>query len=97
MSLFLFMIITDFFFHTQICYFFYKNIAFGFSIWLYEAYTSFSAQSVYSDWFLSFYNVFFTALPVAALGIFEQDVSAASCLKVSRSLTLQTQLWSLNG
>ncbi|XP_011008886.1 PREDICTED: putative phospholipid-transporting ATPase 9 [Populus euphratica] len=66
---------------SMICYFFYKNIAFGFSIWLYEAYTSFSAQSVYSDWFLSFYNVFFTALPVAALGIFEQDVSAASCLK----------------
>ena len=75
------------YFHMQICYFFYKNIAFGFSIWLYEAYTSFSAQSVYGDWFLSFYNVFFTALPVAALGIFEQDVSAASCLKVSHSLT----------
>ncbi|KAJ6429690.1 hypothetical protein OIU84_021150 [Salix udensis] len=66
---------------SMICYFFYKNIAFGFSIWLYEAYTSFSAQPVYGDWFLSFYNVFFSALPVAALGIFEQDVSAASCLK----------------
>jgi len=89
MSFHLFMIILIYiyFFHMQICYFFYKNIAFGFSIWLYEAYTSFSAQSVYGDWFLSFYNVFFTALPVAALGIFEQDVSAASCLKVSHSLT----------
>lgn len=30
---------------------------------------------------MSFYNVFFTSLPVIALGVFDQDVSARLCLK----------------
>lgn len=70
------------FFCWQICYFFYKNITFGLSVFLYEAYTTFSGQPAYNDWFLSLYNVFFTSLPVIALGVFDQDVSARFCLKV---------------
>ncbi|CAL5419079.1 unnamed protein product [Camellia sinensis] len=66
---------------SMICYFFYKNVTFGITIFLYEAYASFSAQSVYNDWFLTLYNVFFTSLPVIALGVFDQDVSARYCLK----------------
>ncbi|KAG0484215.1 hypothetical protein HPP92_008294 [Vanilla planifolia] len=66
---------------SMICYFFYKNIAFGLTIFLYEAYTTFSGQPAYNDWFLSLYNVFFTSLPVIALGVFDQDVSARFCLK----------------
>lgn len=66
----------------QICYFFYKNIAFGFTLFFYEAYASFSGQAAYNDWYLSFYNVFFTSLPVIALGVFDQDVSSQFCLKV---------------
>ncbi|PKA56740.1 Putative phospholipid-transporting ATPase 9 [Apostasia shenzhenica] len=66
---------------SMICYFFYKNIAFGLTIFLYEAYTTFSGQPVYNDWFLSLYNVFFTSLPVIALGVFDQDVSSRFCLK----------------
>ena len=66
----------------QICYFFYKNITFGMTLFLYEAYASFSGQPAYNDWFMSFYNVFFTSLPVIALGVFDQDVSARFCLKV---------------
>ncbi|WZZ27813.1 hypothetical protein YC2023_011214 [Brassica napus] len=31
----------------------------------------------YDDWFQSLYNVFFTALPVIVLGLFEKDVSAS--------------------
>ncbi|CAL1358050.1 unnamed protein product [Linum trigynum] len=65
----------------MICYFFYKNIAFGFTLFWYEAYTSFSGQPAYNDWYMSFYNVFFTSLPVIALGVFDQDVSARLCLK----------------
>ncbi|CAN0870411.1 Putative phospholipid-transporting ATPase 9 [Linum grandiflorum] len=65
----------------QICYFFYKNVTFGISVFLYEAFASFSGQSVYNDWFLSLYNVFFTSLPVIALGIFDQDVSSRCALK----------------
>ncbi|CAM8884297.1 unnamed protein product [Rhodiola kirilowii] len=66
---------------SMICYFFYKNIAFGVTLFLFEAYASFSAQPAYNDWFLSLYNVFFSSLPVIAMGVFDQDVSARYCLK----------------
>nr|DAD31633.1 TPA_asm: hypothetical protein HUJ06_010484 [Nelumbo nucifera] len=66
---------------SMICYFFYKNIAFGFTLFFFEAYASFSGQPAYNDWYLSLYNVFFTSLPVIALGVFDQDVSARFCLK----------------
>ncbi|KAM1938152.1 hypothetical protein FF1_015782 [Malus domestica] len=66
---------------SMICYFFYKNIAFGFTIFFYQIYASFSGQTAYNDWYLSLYNVFFTSLPVIALGVFDQDVSAKLCLK----------------
>ncbi|KAK8716088.1 hypothetical protein V6N13_043407 [Hibiscus sabdariffa] len=65
----------------MICYFFYKNITFGFTLFWFEAYTSFSGQPAYNDWYMSSYNVFFTSLPVIALGVFDQDVSARLCLK----------------
>ncbi|EFJ18058.1 hypothetical protein SELMODRAFT_113552 [Selaginella moellendorffii] len=64
----------------MICYFFYKNITFGLTLFYYEAYTSFSGQTAYNDWYMSLFNVFFTSLPVIALGVFEQDVSARVCL-----------------
>ncbi|XP_047153651.1 putative phospholipid-transporting ATPase 9 [Vigna umbellata] len=66
---------------SMICYFFYKNITFGFTLFLYEVYASFSGQPAYNDWFLSVYNVFFSSLPVIALGVFDQDVSARYCLR----------------
>ncbi|XP_008243138.1 PREDICTED: putative phospholipid-transporting ATPase 9 [Prunus mume] len=66
---------------SMICYFFYKNIAFGFTLFLYEAHTSFSGQPAYNDWFLSLYNIFFSSFPVVAMGVFDQDVSARFCLK----------------
>ncbi|XP_068302764.1 probable phospholipid-transporting ATPase 8 [Pyrus communis] len=65
----------------MICYFFYKNITFGFTLFWFEAHASFSGQPAYNDWYMSFYNVFFTSLPVIALGVFDQDVSARLCLK----------------
>ncbi|CAJ1975320.1 unnamed protein product [Sphenostylis stenocarpa] len=65
---------------SMICYFFYKNITFGFTLFLYEVYASFSGQPAYNDWFLSLYSVFFSSLPVIALGVLDQDVSARYCL-----------------
>ncbi|CAH8360907.1 unnamed protein product [Eruca vesicaria subsp. sativa] len=65
----------------MICYFFYKNLTFGFTLFWYEAYASFSGKPAYNDWYMSCYNVFFTSLPVIALGVFDQDVSARLCLK----------------
>ncbi|KAL3512314.1 hypothetical protein ACH5RR_025031 [Cinchona calisaya] len=66
---------------SMICYFFYKNIAFGFTLFFYEAYASFSGQPAYNEWYMSLYNVLFTSLPVIALGVFDQDIPAQLCLK----------------
>ncbi|KAK3141026.1 hypothetical protein QOZ80_5AG0409070 [Eleusine coracana subsp. coracana] len=66
---------------SMICYFFYKNITFGVTLFLYEAYTSFSGQAFYNDWAMALYNVLFTSLPVIAMGVFDQDVPARFCLK----------------
>ncbi|XP_059648640.1 putative phospholipid-transporting ATPase 9 [Cornus florida] len=66
---------------TMICYFFYKNVTFGFTVFLFEAAASFSGKPAYNDWFLALFNVFFSTLPVIALGIFDQDVSEQFCLK----------------
>ncbi|OIW15908.1 hypothetical protein TanjilG_04443 [Lupinus angustifolius] len=65
----------------MICYFFYKNIAFGLTIFYFEAYAGFSGQSVYEDWYMILFNVVLTSLPVISLGVFEQDVSSEVCLQ----------------
>ncbi|KAK9282396.1 hypothetical protein L1049_005313 [Liquidambar formosana] len=65
----------------MICYFFYKNIAFGLTLFYFEAFTSFSGQSVYDDWYMLLFNVILTSLPVISLGVFEQDVSSEVCLQ----------------
>ncbi|XP_042411873.1 probable phospholipid-transporting ATPase 4 [Zingiber officinale] len=65
----------------MICYFFYKNIAFGLTIFYFEAYTGFSGQSVYDNWYMLLFNVVLTSLPVITLGAFEQDVSSDVCLQ----------------
>ncbi|CAN0878058.1 Probable phospholipid-transporting ATPase 4 [Linum grandiflorum] len=58
----------------MICYFFYKNIAFGLTLFYFEAFTAFSGQSIYDDWYMILFNVLLTSLPVISLGVFEQDV-----------------------
>ncbi|XP_065866747.1 probable phospholipid-transporting ATPase 4 [Euphorbia lathyris] len=65
----------------MICYFFYKNIAFGLTLFYFEAFTAFSGQSIYDDWFMLLFNVVLTSLPVISLGVFEQDVSSEVCLQ----------------
>ncbi|MED6135997.1 putative phospholipid-transporting ATPase 4 [Stylosanthes scabra] len=65
----------------MICYFFYKNIAFGLTIFYFEAFTSFSGQSVYDDWYMILFNVVLTSLPVISLGVLEQDVPSEVCLE----------------
>ncbi|XP_038897837.1 probable phospholipid-transporting ATPase 4 [Benincasa hispida] len=65
----------------MICYFFYKNIAFGLTLFYFEAYAGFSGQSIYDDFYMLSFNVILTSLPVISLGVFEQDVSSEVCLQ----------------
>ncbi|KAL9235477.1 hypothetical protein vseg_010234 [Gypsophila vaccaria] len=65
----------------MICYFFYKNIAFGLTLFYFEAVAGFSGQTIYDDWYSLSFNVILTSLPVISLGVFEQDVSSDVCLE----------------
>uniref|UniRef100_A0AAX7TFR4 Phospholipid-transporting ATPase n=1 Tax=Astatotilapia calliptera TaxID=8154 RepID=A0AAX7TFR4_ASTCA len=56
-------------------YFFYKNFTFTLMHFWYAFFCGFSAQTVYDEWFITFYNTIYTALPVLGLSLFEQDVN----------------------
>ncbi|XP_074834231.1 phospholipid-transporting ATPase IK [Carettochelys insculpta] len=71
--------------YLRICkflrYFFYKTFA-GMMVQIWFAFHSgFTAQPLYEPWFLALYNVFYTAYPVLAMGLLEQDVSAKKSLQ----------------
>ncbi|XVF02013.1 hypothetical protein REPUB_Repub04eG0139400 [Reevesia pubescens] len=59
------------------------NIAFGLTLFYFEAFTGFSGQSIYDDWYMILFNVVLTSLPVISLGVFEQDVSSKEMLQFS--------------
>uniref|UniRef100_A0A3P8S2G8 Phospholipid-transporting ATPase n=1 Tax=Amphiprion percula TaxID=161767 RepID=A0A3P8S2G8_AMPPE len=56
-------------------YFFYKNFTFTFVHFWYAFFCGFSAQTVYDEWFITSYNLVYTALPVLGLSLFDQDVN----------------------
>ncbi|CAH0588005.1 unnamed protein product [Chrysodeixis includens] len=62
-------------------YFFYKNFAFTVCHFWFAFFCGFSAQTVFDEMFISVYNLFYTSLPVLALGVFEQDVADSTSLQ----------------
>ncbi|XP_076005457.1 putative phospholipid-transporting ATPase IM [Genypterus blacodes] len=56
-------------------YFFYKNFTFTFVHFWYAFFCGYSAQTVYDEWFITLYNLVYTALPVLGMSLFEQDVN----------------------
>ncbi|GAO48796.1 phospholipid-translocating P-type ATPase [Saitoella complicata NRRL Y-17804] len=59
-----------------ILYSFYKNIALYMTQFWYAFQNGFSGQVIYESWTISFYNIFFTALPPIVIGICDQFISA---------------------
>jgi phospholipid-translocating P-type ATPase (flippase) len=57
----------------MILYFFYKNLVFTVPQFLYAHYCGYSGQTIYDEWYLAFYNLFFTALPLFIRALFERD------------------------
>jgi hypothetical protein len=53
-------------------YFFYKNFASTLCHFWFAFFCGFSAQTLFDPFFVSTYNVFFSSLPVLALGVFDQ-------------------------
>ncbi|CAG9533965.1 unnamed protein product [Cercopithifilaria johnstoni] len=62
-------------------YFFYKNFAFTLTHFWYSFFCGYSAQSIYNPVLIACYNLFFTSLPVLAMGIFDQDCDDVYSMK----------------
>uniref|UniRef100_A0A2K5S6Y4 Phospholipid-transporting ATPase n=1 Tax=Cebus imitator TaxID=2715852 RepID=A0A2K5S6Y4_CEBIM len=61
-------------------YFFYKTMAsMMVQVW-FAFYNGFTAQPLYEGWFLAFYNLLYSTIPVLYIGLFEQDISAEQSL-----------------
>lgn len=58
----------------MILYYFYKNMLFTIPQIIFCFFNAYSGQSIFEDWFISFYNLFFTSVPVVARAIFDKDV-----------------------
>ena len=58
-----------------ILYFFYKNMVFTLPQFYFAFYCGFSAQTYYDDFYISFYNLFFTSLPLFLKALFDCDIN----------------------
>jgi len=58
----------------MILYFFYKNMIFTFPQVVFCFYSGFSGQSIFDDWYISFYNMAFTSVPLVIRAVFDQDI-----------------------
>ena len=67
----------------MILYFFYKNLVFTIPQFLFAHYCAYSGQTVYDDWYLTFYNLIFTALPLFMRALFERDFDVPKRYEVS--------------
>ncbi|GAA5886239.1 hypothetical protein JCM6882_001576 [Rhodosporidiobolus microsporus] len=56
--------------------FFYKNIVWTLTLFLYQFFCNFDSTYLYDYTLLMLFSLVFTSLPVAVLGIFDQDVDA---------------------
>lgn len=58
----------------MILYFFYKNMVFTLPQLFFAFFCFYSGQTVYDDWYITLYNMFFTALPLMMKAVFERDL-----------------------
>ncbi|GAA6064566.1 hypothetical protein JCM10212_005628 [Sporobolomyces blumeae] len=56
--------------------FFYKNIVWTLTLFLYQGFCNFDSTYMYEYTLIMLFNLVFTSLPVAALGILDQDINA---------------------
>jgi len=63
----------------MICFFFSKNVCFGLTIFAANAASQMSGGLYYDQFYISIYNVLFTALAPLAIGLLDQDVPRYAC------------------
>ncbi|KAK2598922.1 phospholipid transporting ATPase [Conoideocrella luteorostrata] len=62
--------------------FFYKNMVWTFAIFWYEIFTDFDMTYLFDYTYILMFNLFFTSVPVAIMGVLDQDVSDTVSLAV---------------
>ncbi len=75
----------------MILYFFYKNMVFTIPQLYYAFINAFSARAIYEDYYITFYNLIFTALPLAARALCDQDVNYKERVIENGQLKIQTR------
>jgi magnesium-transporting ATPase (P-type) len=55
-------------------YFYYKNLVFAVPQFFYLFYNAYSSQTLFEDFYISFFNLFFTSWPVIIRAVFDQDI-----------------------
>ena len=76
----------------MILYFFYKNMVLTFPQVLFCFFSDYSGQTVFDDWYISFYNMLFTAVPLVIRAVFDQDVYYKIWNNSSHSMILKSKV-----
>lgn len=58
----------------MISFFFYKNLFYGSTIFVYNAFALFSGQPIYNDFYMTLFNVVFSAAAPLVVGWFDRDL-----------------------
>ncbi|CAG9321794.1 unnamed protein product [Blepharisma stoltei] len=58
----------------MILYFFYKNLVFTIPQFLFSFYCAYSGKSIWDDWYITLFNMLFTAVPLMIRALFEKDI-----------------------
>ncbi|XP_029460604.1 probable phospholipid-transporting ATPase VA isoform X2 [Rhinatrema bivittatum] len=67
---------------NMVLYFFYKNAMFVALLFWYQFYCGFSGSAMIDQWYLIFFNLFFSSLPQLITGVLDKDVPAEILLAV---------------
>uniref|UniRef100_A0A8B9U4I7 Phospholipid-transporting ATPase n=1 Tax=Anas zonorhyncha TaxID=75864 RepID=A0A8B9U4I7_9AVES len=67
---------------NMVLYFFYKNAMFVALLFWYQFYCGFSGSSMVDQWYLIFFNLFFSSLPQLITGVLDKDVPAEMLIAV---------------
>ena len=64
--------------YIRICnltnYFFYKSMLLTFPQLIYCFFNAYSGQTIFDQWFFTFYDFFFTTIPIIVLAVFDRDI-----------------------
>ena len=70
-----------------VCYIFYKNVLLAVATFWYAMFNAVSGQKIFCEMANQGFNIFFTAMPIILLGVYDRDVEAVTAEKYPRLYT----------